>query len=77
MSALALAIKEMIEEDIKKRNYETLMSVSDNVFEHILYHGVTSEDSCCAGMVHNGIYLSEHEIISAYFSRNQDAEPLF
>lgn len=77
MSELALAIKEMIEEGIKKRNHEILMSVSDNVFEHILYHGVTSEDSCCSGMVYNGIYLSEHDIISAYFSRNQDSEPLF
>lgn len=77
MNALGFAIKEMIEEGIRKRNHDILMSVSDNVFEHIIYHGVTSEDSCCAGMVYNGIYFSEHEIISAYFSRNEEAEPLF
>lgn len=77
MSYIAGPMMSMTEELIYLRNRDILKGLSDNVFEHILYQGVTSDHSYGAGTYYNGIYFNEHEIANEYFDRYQDAEPLF
>lgn len=77
MSYIAAPMMSMTEELIYLRNRDILKGLSDNVFEHILYQGVTSEHSYGAGTHYNGIYFDEYEIANEYFERYQDAEPLF
>lgn len=77
MSYIGSPMMSMIEELTALRNRAILKDLSDNVFEHILYQGVTSEHSYGAGTYYNGIYFNEHEIANEYFDRYQDAEPLF
>lgn len=77
MSYIGAPMMSMIDELTALMKKEILKDLSDNVFEHILYQGATSEHSYGSGTYYNGIYFDEHEIVNEYFDRYQDAGPLF